>query len=254
MTIVAGRIQDFLQGLGEGVLLLFETLFWCKSAPRNVDKIVAHMEEIGNATLPIATVMGLFLGGVMALQSGSRLAQFGLEGTIGGIVGLSLVKELGPVMTALLIAGRVGSATAAEIGAMNVYEEVDALRTLDINPVRYLVMPRFLASLVAFPALCLYVDVVGLLGGAVVSAINPNLDVSLRAFRENFQDMVKFSDVTDSVLKPVIFGIAVTMTCCYVGLRTTGGPEEIGRAVTKAVVVSFMLVFVLDYLLTRSLM
>jgi phospholipid/cholesterol/gamma-HCH transport system permease protein len=254
VTIVAGRIQDFLQGLGEGVLLLLETLFWCKSAPRNVDKIVAHMEEIGNATLPIATVMGLFLGGVMALQTGARLAQFGLEGTIGGIVGLSLVKELGPVMTALLIAGRVGSATAAEIGAMNVYEEVDALRTLDINPVRYLVMPRFLASLLAYPALCLYVDAVGLLGGAIVSATNPHIDVSLGAFRQNFQDVVKFSDVTDSILKPVIFGMAVTMACCYVGLRTRGGPEEIGRAVTKAVVVSFMLVFILDYLLTRSLM
>ncbi len=254
MTTVAGRIQDFLQALGEGIFLLLETLFWCKSAPRNVDKIVAHMEEIGNATLPIATVMGLFIGGVMALQTGSRLAQFGLEGTIGGIVGLSLVKELGPVMTALLVAGRVGSATAAEIGAMNVYEEIDALRTLDINPVRDLVMPRFLASLLAFPALCLYVDVVGLLGGAIVSAINPNIDVSLRAFRQNFQDTVKFADVTDSILKPVIFGMAVTLACCYVGLRTTGGPEEIGRSVTKAVVVSFMLVFILDYLLTRSLM
>ncbi|MEK7221002.1 MAG: ABC transporter permease, partial [candidate division NC10 bacterium] len=110
-------------------------------------------------TLPIASLMALFIGGVLALQTGSRLAQFGLEGNIGGIVGLSMVKELGPVMTALLVAGRVGSAIAAEVGAMNVYEEIDALKTLNINPVRYLVMPRLLASVIAVPALAMYVNV-----------------------------------------------------------------------------------------------
>ncbi len=254
MKTITTRVQGFLQGLGEGVILLLQSLYWIKAAPRNVDKIVSHMLEVGNATLPIASLTGLFIGGVLALQTGSRLHQFGLEGTIGGIVGLSLVKELGPVMTAILVTGRVGSAIAAEIGAMSVYEEIDALKTLDINPVRYLVMPRVLASLLAVPALCMYVDLIGLIGGAIVSSVNPSIGVSVRAFRINFQDVVQFSDVMNSVIKSVVFAVAVVTTCCYVGLKTAGGPEEIGRAVTRAVVMSFVLIFFLDYVITRILM
>ncbi|MCX5736629.1 MAG: ABC transporter permease [candidate division NC10 bacterium] len=254
MRTLRERLQRLLQSLGEGVLLLGQALYWTKAAPRNADKILTHLWEFGNATLPIASLMAIFIGGVLALQTGSRLAQFGLEGNIGGIVGLSMVKELGPVMTALLVAGRVGSAIAAEVGAMNVYEEIDALKTLNINPVRYLVMPRLVASIVAVPALCMYVNVIGLLGGAIVSSINPKIAVGVRLFRLNFQEVVKFADVMDSLLKSVVFGVAVAITCCYVGLRTTGGPEEIGRAVTRAVVLSFMFIFVLNYLITRILM
>lgn len=254
MTMAYKRTLDMLATLGDGVEMFLRAVYWCKAAPRNLDKILAHLLEFGNATLPIASLMAIFIGGVLALQTGSRLAQFGLEGNIGGIVGLSMVKELGPVMTALLVAGRVGSAIAAEVGAMNIYEEIDALKTLDIDPVRYLVMPRLLASVVAVPALCMYVNVIGLLGGAIVSSVNPNIDVSMRLFRLNFQEVVKFTDILDSVLKSVVFGVAVAVTCSYVGLRTTGGPEELGRAVTRAVVLSFMYIFVLNYLITRILM
>ncbi len=203
---------------------MVQALYWSKAAPRNADKILSHLLEFGNATLPIASLMAVFIGGVLALQTGSRLAQFGLEGNIGSIVGLSMVKELGPVMTALLVAGRVGSAIAAEVGAMNVYEEIDALKTLNINPVRYLVMPRLVAALIAVPALCMYVNVIGLVGGAIVSAVNPKIDVSVRLFRLNFQEIVKFSDVMDSLLKSVVFGVAV---CHHLLLR--GSPDH-GRA------------------------
>lgn len=254
MNAIRQRLERFLRGVGEGAVLFLEALYWCKAAPRSVDKIVAHLLQFGNATLPIASLMALFIGGVLALQTGSRLADFGLEGNIGGIVGLSMVKELGPVMTSMLVAGRVGSAVAAEIGAMSVYEEIDALKTLDINPVRYLVMPRLLASVVAVPALCMYVNVIGLVGAAIVAAVNPQIGVSPRLFRLNFQEVVKFGDILDSIIKSVVFGTAVALACCHVGLRTTGGPEEIGRAVTRAVVLSFMLIFVLNYVITRSLM
>jgi phospholipid/cholesterol/gamma-HCH transport system permease protein len=254
VSTLGERAQNMLRGLGEGGLLFLQAAYWFRAAPRNVDKIMTHLLEFGNATLPIASLMAIFIGGVLALQTGSRLAQFGLEGNIGGIVGLSMVKELGPVMTALLVAGRVGSAIAAEVGAMNVYEEIDALKTLNINPVRYLVMPRLAAALIAVPALCMYVNVIGLVGGAIVSAVNPKIAVSMRLFRLNFQEIVKFTDVMDSITKSVVFGIAVCITCCYVGLKTTGGPEEIGRAVTRAVVLSFMFVFVFNYLITRILM
>ena len=254
MTRFQQAIQNLLQGLGEGTILFLQALYWCKAAPRNLSKIETHLLEFGNATLPIASIMGLFIGGVLALQTGSRLAEFGLQISIGGIVGLSMVKELGPVMTALLLAGRVGSAIAAEIGAMNVYEEIDALKTLNINPVRYLVMPRLLAGLVATPALCMYVNVIGLAGGAFVSSVNPKIAVSVRQFQLNFQEVVKFGDLMDSFVKSVVFGVVVVITSCYVGLKTSGGPEEIGRSVTRAVVLSFMMIFVLNYLITRSLM
>ncbi len=254
MNLLITRTERLLQGLGEGVELLLQAVFWFRAAPRSLDKIQIHLLEFGNATLPIASLAALFIGGVLALQTGSRLAAYGLQGTIGGIVGLSMVKELGPVMTALLVAGRVGSAIAAELGAMNVYEEIDALKTLDINPVRYLVMPRLVAALIAMPALCMYVNAVGLVGGAVVSAVNPKISVSIHQFVLNFQELVKFSDVMDSVIKSLVFGVAVSITCCYIGLKTTGGPEEIGRAVTRAVVLSFMFIFVLNYIITRALM
>jgi phospholipid/cholesterol/gamma-HCH transport system permease protein len=254
VNLLVMRTERLLHGLGEGVELFLQAVFWFKSAPRSLDKIQGHLLEFGNATLPIASLAALFIGGVLALQTGSRLALYGLEGTIGGIVGLSMVKELGPVMTALLVAGRVGSAIAAELGAMNVYEEIDALKTLDINPVRYLVMPRLVASLIAVPALCMYVNLVGLIGGALVSAVNSKIAVSLRQFQLNFQEVVRFSDVMDSIIKSVVFGVAIAITCCYIGLRTTGGPEEIGRAVTRAVVLSFMFIFVLNYVITRALM
>ncbi len=254
MNGIGQRMERLLFGLGDGVTLLLRAAYWSKAAPRNLDKIASHMLEFGNATLPIASLAALFIGGVLALQTGSRLAEFGLEGSIGGLVGLSMLKELGPVMTAIIVAGRVGSAISAELGAMNVYEEIDALKTLNINPVRYLVMPRLLAALIAVPALCLYVDVIGLVGGAIVSAVNPNIDVSFRQFRINFQDVVKFSDVGDSIIKSIVFGVAVVITSCHVGLNTTGGPEEIGRAVTRSVVLSLMFIFVLNYVITRSLM
>jgi len=251
---ISARLQRFLGGLGEAALLLFESVSWCRVAPRYADRILGHVIEFGNTTLPIASLMGLFIGGVLALQTGSRLAQFGLEGTLGGIVGLSMIKELGPVMTALLVVGRVGSAIAAEMGAMNVYEEIDALKTLNINPVRYLVMPRLVASVLAMPALCMYVNLIGLVGGAFVCAVNPKIGVGIRAFRLSFQEVVKGSDLLDSLVKSAVFGVVMAITCCYVGLKTTGGPEEIGRACTRAVVLSFMFIFVLNYLITRSLM
>ena len=254
MDILWERFERFLFSLGDGFTLLLQAIYWTREAPWNLDKILDSLVEFGSATLPIASLAALFIGGVLSLQTGSRLAEFGIEGTIGGIVGLSMLKELGPVMTALLVAGRVGSAITAELGTMNVYEEIDALRTLDINPVRYLVMPRLLASLIAVPALSLYVSAIGIVGGAIVADVNPHIAVTIHRFRESFEDTVKFSDAMDSLLKALVFGLALTVTSCYVGLRTTGGPEEIGRSVTRSVVFSFMFIFVLNYLITRSLM
>lgn len=242
-----------LQTVGEVLLLLWKAARASRAAPRNADKILTHMAEIGNATLPLASLTAIFIGGVLALQSGFQLAKLGAEENLGALVGLSMVKELGPVMTSLLVAGRVGSAMAAEIGAMSVYEEIDALRTLDIDPVRYLVMPRVLASLLTLPVLTIYVDVLGWLGGALVGSVNPSINVSFQTFFSNLRQFMEFRDVLDGLVKAMVFGVTVAIICCYVGLQTRGGPREVGRSVTRAVVLSFICIFIFDYVITRLL-
>ena len=246
-------ILRLLQGVGEVLLLLGQAIRESRTAPRNVDKILAHMGEIGNATLPIASLTAIFIGGVLSLQSGFQLAKLGAEENLGGLVGLSMVKELGPVMTSLLLAGRVGSAMAAEIGAMAVYEEIDALRTLDIDPVRYLVMPRVVASLLTLPILTIYVDVLGWFGGALVGSVNPRINVSFTTFFNNLRLFMEVRDVLDGLVKAMVFGVTVAIVCCHVGLQTRGGPREVGRSVTRAVVLSFICIFVFDYVITRLL-
>jgi phospholipid/cholesterol/gamma-HCH transport system permease protein len=164
-----------------------------------------------------------------------------------------MVRELGPVMTSMLVAGRVGSAMAAEIASMSVYQEIDALRTMDINPVRFLVMPRFLATFITLPFLVIYMDVIGTFGGAVVSAVNPKINVPVGLFFRNVKQYVEFVDVLHGLIKATVFGIAISIVCCYVGLKTMGGPREIGVSVTKAVVLSFIMILVFDYFVTRIL-
>lgn len=254
LAILGRRVLAFVEGIGGGLRLMFGALAWMRAAPLNLDKIFVHMADIGNATLPIATVMAIFVGGVLSLQTATRLAEFGLQGSIGGIVGLAYAKELGPVMTAILVAGRVGSAMAAEVGAMSVYEEIDALRTMNIDPVRYLVMPRFLASLITLPVLTIYSDLIGWIGGGMVAAANPRINVNFHVYFQNLQDVVKFGDVLNGLAKATVFGAIIAVVCCYVGLKTTGGPREIGRSVTRAVVLSFMFIVIFDYVLTRIFM
>ncbi|HXG30700.1 MAG TPA: ABC transporter permease [Thermodesulfobacteriota bacterium] len=246
-------IGSLFQTAGEILGLLAESVYWCKAAISNRDKVFRQMVEIGNNTLPVAALISLFIGGVLALQSGPQLAQFGIEENIGGIVGLSMVKELGPVMASILVAGRVGSAMTAEIGSMSVYDELDALRTMDINPVRFLVMPRFLASFITLPFLVIYVNVIGWFGGAVVSAVNPDIHVSFSVYYRNLSELVELSDVFNGLVKAMVFGVIISIVCCYVGLKTKGGPREIGTSVTKAVVLSFILILVFDYYITRLL-
>jgi phospholipid/cholesterol/gamma-HCH transport system permease protein len=248
------RLLTLGQGIGGGLALLARAVWWCRAVPANADKVVAQLAEIGNATLPIAAIMALFVGGVLALQTGVELAQFGVQGTLGGIVGLSMARELGPVMTALLVAGRVGSAMAAELGAMSVYEEIDALRTLDIDPVRYLVMPRLVASVLALPCLVVYADLLGWLGGALVASANQRIQVDFHAFFSHLREVVAIGDIGNGLAKAVVFGAIVAVVSCQVGLETRGGPREIGRSVTRAVVFSFIFIFVFDYVMTRLLM
>ena len=237
-----------------GILnILTESIYWSKDCIVNREKIYFQIINIGTNTIPVAALISLFIGGVLALQTGPQLAEFGLQENIGGLVGLSMVKELGPVMAAILVAGRIGSAMTAEISSMTVYEEVDALKTMDINPVKYLVMPRFLAVIIAMPILVVFMDLVGWFGGAVVSSVNPDIHVAYSIYFKNLKQIIDFVDVLNGLIKSVFFGVLIITICGYVGLSTKGGPREIGTSVTKAVVLSFISILIFDYFITRFL-
>lgn len=242
------------QTVGEVLVLLWKTLRTFREAPRNTQSILTQMAIIGADTLPIATVMAFFVGMVLALQTGVELQKYGTQGIIGAIVGLSMVREMGPVMTSFLVAGRIGSAMAAELGVMKVYEEIDALRTLDIDPIRYLAMPRLVACLICVPALVIYANVVGMLGGALVSHLHPKIVISYAAYYDSLKDALKFKEMSIGLVKSVVFGGIIAQVACYVGFNTSGGARGIGIATTRSVVLSFMLILVADYLVGRLLL
>jgi len=185
------------------------------------------------------------------VQTGSELALYGSQEAIGAIVGLSMVKELGPVMTSLLVAGRVGSAMAAEVGAMQVYEEIDALKTLEINPVRYLAMPRLIACLFTVPALVAFSMVVGIIGGGIVADVNPKINVPYTVYYDNMIRALNYKEIFKGLLKAMVFGGIIAHVGCYVGFKTSGGARGIGESTTRSVVLSFLLIMIANYLLTR---
>src|SRR5437016_2277606 len=224
------------QNIGEMLALLWRTLQALPLTWRHRHKVYDQLFEIGNASLLMACILSLFIGGVIALQTGPLLAQRGLSGYIGGIVGNAICKELAPVMMSILIAGRIGSAMAAEIGSMRVYQEIDALRTMNINPIHYLVLPRLVSIAVALPMLVIFSTLVGWGGGALVSATNHQIGVSFSSFFGNLADYVGFSDVMNGLLKSFVFALVIGAVSCHQGFQTIGGPRGIGRSVTKAVV------------------
>jgi phospholipid/cholesterol/gamma-HCH transport system permease protein len=241
------------QNVGEMVLLFWRTLLALPLMWRQRHKVFDQFFEIGNASLLMICILSFFIGGVITLQTGPLLVERGLAGYVGGVVGYSICRELAPVMMSILIAGRVGSAMAAEIGSMRVYQEIDALRTMNISPIHYLVLPRMVAISVTLPMLVVFATLVGWLGGGFVAAANPAIDISFPAFFANLRDMVDLKDVANGVFKSFVFAVLIGVVSCHQGLITRGGPRGIGRSVTKAVVNSIVLIVIFDYLLTRIL-
>ena len=242
------------QSIGEMVVLLLRTLQALPRLWRERQKVFDQLFEIGNASLLMACLLSLFIGGVIALQTGPVLAQYGIATSIGGMVGVSMAKELAPVMMAVLIAGRIGSAMAAEIGSMRVYQEIDALRTMNINPVHYLVLPRIVAISVALPMLVIFSMLVGWVGGALVSASNEKIGINIHGFFSNLRLVVDVRDIFDGIFKSFVFAVTIGVVSCAQGLQTIGGPRGIGRSVTKAVVNSIVLILLFDYFVTRFLL
>src|SRR6266581_4430147 len=214
------------ENIGELLVLLWRTVRALPLAWRHRQKVYDQLFEIGNASLLMACILSLFIGGVIALQTGPLLAERGLATLIGSVVGNSMCKELAPVMMSILIAGRIGSAMAEEIGSM---------RTMNINPVHYLVLPRLVAISCALPILVIFSIQVGWMGGALVSVFNDKIGVSFTAFFNNLRETVDLAKIMNGLFKSFVFAVVIGTVSCHQGLQTIGGPRGIGRSVTKAV-------------------
>ena len=250
---VGGRVLDVLQVLGEATELFFAAARAARFLPvdRDRERVVAQLVRVGTETLWIGALLSMFVGMVMVVQAAQQVRNVSQE-ILGPIVGLSMTKELGPVLMAFLLAGRAGSAMAAELGSMTVYDEINALRTMDIDPVRFLVMPRFLAATIALPVLILYADFIGVSGGAAVVAFDPAITITVRAYLDRMLEWVHFTDFVVGLVKGVFFGMIASILPCTFGLRTRGGTEGIATSTTAAVVWSFILILVFDFLIVRA--
>lgn len=248
------QINAILEGFGSTIQLLFRALGYAGTLPRQGGRFFEQCYLVGYTTLPIVAILSFFIGSVLALQAGYSMQNFGAKQFIGSLVGLSMARELGPMMVAILLAGRVGSAIAAELASMKVYQEIDALETMNIPPARILVMPRLAAALVMVPVLAIIGDLVGWFGGAIVAKYTRFIAIEPEAYFSVLRTYTKFHDVMNGLVKAEIFGFTVVLICCNIGLNTRGGPREIGASVTRAVVTSLIAILTLDYFVTKALM
>ena len=248
------QLLRVLEGIGSTIQLLFRALSYLPTLPRQFSRVVEQCYLIGYTTLPIVAILSFFIGSVLALESGYAAQNLGPKQFIGLLVGLTMARELGPMMTAVLLAGRVGSAIAAELASMKVYQEVDALETMNIPPARMLVLPRLVAVTVMMPVLTIIADLVGWFGGAIVAKYTHFISIEPAAYFATMRQYMDFGDVANGLQKAETFGFTVVLVCCNIGLNTRGGPREIGAAVTRAVVTSLILILVLDFFVTKVLM
>ena len=247
------QLLAIFEGIGSTLLLAVNSARYLRTLPRQLPRVIEQCYLIGYTTLPIVTILSFFIGSVLALESGYSMQNFGAKQLIGTLVGMSMVRELGPVMVAILVTGRVGSAITAELASMKVYQEVDALVTMNIPPERMLVMPRLVAVLFMMPVLTTIANLCGWYGGALVCKYTGFISVEPDAYFAALKRFMEMKDVTHGLVKSEVFGFVVVLVCCNIGLNTRGGPREIGAAVTRAVVVSLILILVLDYFVTEVL-
>jgi phospholipid/cholesterol/gamma-HCH transport system permease protein len=247
------QIRSITEGVGSAVQLCWKAFSYASSLPRQFWRVIEQCYLIGYTTLPIVGILSFFIGGVLALQAGYSLQNFGVMQFIGSLVGLSMARELGPTMVSILVAGRVGSAITAELASMKVYQEIDALEMMDIPPARLLVLPRLVAGLLMVPVLIVISNIVGWFGGCIVSRYTSFIALTPDAYFASLRHYVHFKDVADGMIKAEIFGFIVILVCCDIGLTTRGGPREIGASVTRAVVTSLILILLLDYFVTKIL-
>ncbi len=248
---IGQAVFTFVSALGDLALFCLKSLFYCFSPPYYYRQFFIELYKIGYLSLPVVGLTAIFTGMVLALQSYTGFSRFNAEGAIANVVVLSITRELGPVLAGLMVAGRVGAAMAAEIGTMKVTEQIDALSTLSTNPMRYLVAPRLLASLIVLPILVLCADAIGVLGGYIVCVFK--LDFNSALYIDQTYKYLKSDDVISGLIKASSFGAVISLFGCYQGFRSRGGAQGVGRATTNAVVSASIAILILDYLLTALL-
>ncbi len=243
--------------LGEQFLFYLEALRQIFIANKLFGKTIRQIYVIGYQSLFLILLIGLFTGMVLGLQGYYLLIKFGSEGLLGSAVALALIIELGPVLTAIMIAGRAGSAMTAEIGVMRITDQIDALEVMDIPAMGYLVSPRLLAALISFPLLTAVYDVIGIIGGYLTGVSLLGINAGIYFYR--IETSVVMADVVQGFVKALVFSQLVTMVCCYQGYnahrrRDSMGPEAVGNATTSAVVISSILILISDYVITSFMM
>ncbi|MCC7008961.1 MAG: ABC transporter permease [Acidobacteria bacterium] len=252
MATAGGWLKRAVLEVQEYLLLVGQVGRALVTRPIYARDIVEQLDTIGIGSLTVVVLTGLFTGMVLALQTGMTLDRFGARSVVGQLVSASMLRELGPVLTALMVTGRVGSGIAAELGSMVVTEQIAALRSLGTDPIRKLVVPRVVAGLVMVPVLTVVSDAVGMIGGMVISVMQ--LRVAASIYWANVYEGLYLDDIWMGLVKPVIFGFALVSIGCYLGLRAHGGTQGVGRATTQAVVAASVAVLVLDFLITKFLM
>ena len=244
--------KDKVEAVQEYSLLAGRSLSNLFAQPRYVADTLLQADSIGVGSLPIVVLIGLFTGAVLALQTSSTLQQFGSLSLTGQLVSLSMVRELGPVLTGILVAGRNASGMASELGSMKVTEQIDAMRAMGVDPTKKLVTPRLVATVIMLFFLSIISDFVGLVGGFLISnfllGLNPNQYWS-RAYQA-----LRFGDVFMGLSKPVVFGFIIASVGCYYGMTARGGTQGVGRATTQAVVSASVLIVISDFFITKLLM
>jgi phospholipid/cholesterol/gamma-HCH transport system permease protein len=244
---LGGVVINFIVGIGDVGLFAFRTFAWLFTRLPSRETIVPNFYQIGVMSLPVVALTGMFIGMVLAVQSFAQFKQLHFETRLGGVINMSLVRELGPVLAATMLAGRVGSAMAAELGTMRVTEQIDALSAMGANPIHYLVVPRFLGCLVLIPTLTIMADFMGVVGGAFYSIVLLGIDEY--HYWENSANFVKSFDLFSGVFKSIFFGAAIALLSCHRGFHCSPGAEGVGRAATSAFVVSFVSILALDLFL-----
>ncbi|MFW6170214.1 MAG: MlaE family ABC transporter permease [Planctomycetota bacterium] len=242
-----GVVVDGISAVGDFTLFIGQILVWLFTRLPRRETLLPNFYQVGVLSLPVVALTGTFIGMVLAVQSHFQFSQIGLETRLGAVINMSLVRELGPVLAATMLAGRVGSAMAAELGTMRVTEQVDAFESMGANAIHYLVVPRFLACILLIPTLTIMADFMGVVGAYFYSVFL--LDIDRHFYLHNSRMFVGGFDLFVGVFKSFFFGAAIAMISCYRGFNCTPGAEGVGRAATAAFVISFVFILILDLLL-----
>ena len=245
---VGRQLLTFLSFIGGVSNLVGQTFYWTFVPPYKRQRILEQSRKAGIDSVPIVALISLFIGIILALQTAYLMQRLGSEIYIASIVALSIVREMGPVITSLVVAGRVGSAITAELGSMQVTEQIDALEALASNPVKYLVVPRFLALSLMLPILTLFADVIGIFGGWLICVLKLGISSGLY-LNVTFQALL-YKDLFTGTFKTIFFGMIIAFVSCYEGFNVEGGAEGVGKATKQAVVVSFIMIIICDSIFT----